>query len=143
MVFCMQILKGKMMKTNENGRSMIEMLGVLAIIGVLSVGGIYGYTMAIRRHKANEILHVASMLYTLAKSANAGEGADCMELSKTGLPQNPAGIPVDMDYDPTGPTIYIQINDGDSDDPICKLIEASGATDYTISCNGETAHCFD
>ena len=28
---------------NQSGRSMIEMLGVLAIIGVLSVGGIAGY----------------------------------------------------------------------------------------------------
>ena len=28
--------------TQESGRSMIEMLGVLAIIGVLSVGGIAG-----------------------------------------------------------------------------------------------------
>ena len=28
------------MKNNQFGRSMIEMLGVLAIIGVLSVGGI-------------------------------------------------------------------------------------------------------
>ncbi|MBS6473139.1 MAG: hypothetical protein KH347_02690 [Acetobacter sp.] len=32
--------------TNESGRSMIEMLGVLAIIGVLSVGGIAGYSQA-------------------------------------------------------------------------------------------------
>ena len=30
------------MRVNESGRSMIEMLGVLAIIGVLSVGGIAG-----------------------------------------------------------------------------------------------------
>ena len=29
---------------NESGRCMIEMLGVLAIIGVLSVGGIAGYS---------------------------------------------------------------------------------------------------
>ena len=28
-----------MLKNNQAGRSMIEMLGVLAIIGVLSVGG--------------------------------------------------------------------------------------------------------
>ena len=27
------------MRVNEQGRSMIEMLGVLAIVGVLSVGG--------------------------------------------------------------------------------------------------------
>ena len=31
-----------MKHTNESGRSMVEMLGVLAIIGVLSVGGIAG-----------------------------------------------------------------------------------------------------
>ena len=30
------------MKQKEKGRSMVEMLGVLAIIGVLSIGGIAG-----------------------------------------------------------------------------------------------------
>ena len=35
-----------MLKKQETGRSMIEMLGVLAVIGVLSVGGVYGYTTA-------------------------------------------------------------------------------------------------
>ena len=30
-------------KNEQTGRSMVEMLGVLAIIGVLSVGGIAGY----------------------------------------------------------------------------------------------------
>ena len=32
----------KKRKQTETGRSMVEMLGVLAIIGVLSVGGIVG-----------------------------------------------------------------------------------------------------
>ena len=44
------------MKKNEFGRSMIEILGVLAIIGVLSVAGLYGYTLAMRKHKTNEII---------------------------------------------------------------------------------------
>ena len=35
------------------GRSMIEMLGVLAIIGVLSVGGIAGYSKAMEKWKIN------------------------------------------------------------------------------------------
>ncbi len=35
------------------GRSMIEMLGVLAIIGVLSVGGIAGYSKAMEMYKIN------------------------------------------------------------------------------------------
>ena len=44
----------------ETGRSMVEMLGVLAIIGVLSIGGIAGYTYAMDRHYTNEILNAAS-----------------------------------------------------------------------------------
>ena len=49
-----------MKKTQESGRSMVEMLGVLAIIGVLSIGGIAGYSMAMNRYRANEILDAAS-----------------------------------------------------------------------------------
>ena len=45
-----------MLKFDESGRSMVEMLGVLAIIGVLSIGGIAGYTYAMNKSKANDIL---------------------------------------------------------------------------------------
>ena len=45
---------------SQSGRSMVEMLGVLAIIGVLSVGGIAGYTLAMRRHRANGVADVVS-----------------------------------------------------------------------------------
>ena len=38
------------------GRSMIEMLGVLAIIGVLSVGGIAGYSKAMEQFKINKTI---------------------------------------------------------------------------------------
>ena len=41
---------------NQNGRSMIEMLGVLAIIGMLSVGAIGGYTVAMQSFRSNEAL---------------------------------------------------------------------------------------
>ena len=59
---------------NENGRSMVEMLGVLAIIGVLSVAGIMGYTIAMRRYYANEIAEAISMMGASIKSANGGMG---------------------------------------------------------------------
>ena len=36
------------------GRSMVEMLGVLAIIGVLSVGAISGYSKAMFKYKLNK-----------------------------------------------------------------------------------------
>ena len=47
-------------KKSQSGRSMVEMLGVLAIIGVLSIGGIAGYTLSMRRHRANQILDLAN-----------------------------------------------------------------------------------
>lgn len=50
------------MKKLEQGRSMVEMLGVLAIIGVLSIGGIAGYTMAMNRNRANNVLDLANKL---------------------------------------------------------------------------------
>ena len=45
---------------SQSGRSMVEMLGVLAIIGVLSVGGIAGYSLSMRRHRANQVVDFAS-----------------------------------------------------------------------------------
>lgn len=39
---------------NQTGRSMIEMLGVLAIVGVLSVGGIAGYSKAMTKYRINK-----------------------------------------------------------------------------------------
>ena len=45
---------------SQSGRSMVEMLGVLAIIGVLSVGGIAGYSLSMRRHRANQVADIAA-----------------------------------------------------------------------------------
>ena len=63
-----QILK------SQRGRSMVEMLGVLAIVGVLSVGGVYGYGVAMKKHKANELLHQASMLATTISAQIQSKG---------------------------------------------------------------------
>lgn len=63
-----------MLKTNQNGRSMVEMLGVLAIVGVLSVTGIIGYTIAMRKYRANEIAQAISSMAIAAKTANGGQG---------------------------------------------------------------------
>lgn len=69
------------MKELQNGRSMIEMLGVLAIIGVLSIGGLAGYTMAMNRHRANTILDYASRVAVSVQTVGQGNvavtDADC------------------------------------------------------------------
>ena len=53
-------------KKSESGRSMVEMLGVLAIIGVLSVGGIAGYSLAMRRHRANGVVDLMAKYSLMA-----------------------------------------------------------------------------
>ena len=44
------------------GRSMVEMLGVLAIIGVLSVGAIAGYSKAMMKYKLNQHAQAVNLL---------------------------------------------------------------------------------
>ena len=48
----------------QSGRSMIEMLGVLAIVGVLSVGGIAGYSKAMEKFKINKTIDQISQIAT-------------------------------------------------------------------------------
>lgn len=47
-------------KKNENGRSIVETLGVLAIMGILSLVGLYGYSNAMKRYQANDLLNEAN-----------------------------------------------------------------------------------
>ncbi len=73
----------------EVGRSMVEMLGVLAIIGVLSIGGIAGYTIAMSRHRANEILDLAAKVAVMGKARDNGVA----NLTDIGI-QNAAANPI-------------------------------------------------
>ena len=50
----------KLLNKTQSGRSMVEMLGVLAIIGVLSVGGIAGYSKAMFKHKMSKTMDILS-----------------------------------------------------------------------------------
>jgi len=54
--------------SQTSGRSMVEMLGVIAIIGVLSAGGIIGYSKAMRRHRLNETISEIAVMATNTRS---------------------------------------------------------------------------
>ena len=57
----------------EQGRSMVEMLGTLAIMGVLSVGAIAGFNYAMNKHRANELLEEArKRAYTVMTQTQLG-----------------------------------------------------------------------
>ncbi len=55
------------------GRSMIEMLGVLAIIGVLSVGGIAGYSKAMETYKINKLKQAITEIVTNTRTLYASQ----------------------------------------------------------------------
>ena len=126
------------MKINESGRSMVEMLGVLAIIGVLSIGGLVGYVIAMRKHRANEIVQTASMLAIMAQTAN--NGMDCVQLSTSGLPQKPGGVDVDIVVEMLGgeSSVHIQL----ADEELCDAILAISPTPM-YECNDQTFGCND
>ena len=48
--------------THEHGRSMTEMLGVLAVLGVLSIGGVQGYRYAMNKYHSNEVINELNLL---------------------------------------------------------------------------------
>ena len=61
--------------TNTVGRSMVEMLGVLAIIGVLSAGALAGYSKAMFRHRVNQSIDIFSqVLQRVAELEEKGIG---------------------------------------------------------------------
>lgn len=62
-------------KNEQSGRSMVEILGVLAIIGVLSVGGIAGYSKAMAKHKLTKTQDQLQLLTINIRSAFAGSAS--------------------------------------------------------------------
>lgn len=74
------------MERDEFGRSMIEMLGVLAIVGILSVGAISGFQKAMFKYKLQKTTEEYNMLFqdalkyhkellALRRGLKPGEGA--------------------------------------------------------------------
>ncbi len=71
------------LRKNDSGRSIVEMLGVLAIMGVITVMGIQGYSQAIgkinRNNLVEDITRIAQEvrgLYAGRSSYNEKDGAD-------------------------------------------------------------------
>ena len=79
---------------NQNGRSMVEMLGVLAIIGVLSVGGIAGYSKAMEKFKINKTIEQISTIANNMRTTFMSQG-NYQGLS-TSLAHNAGIIPDEM-----------------------------------------------
>lgn len=86
------------MKHAESGRSMVEILAVLAIIGLLSIGGVAGYSLAVIRHRANALLNTAGQLSSMSVG-----GRTYASLADAGLKAGETGV--DMSSNEAGEII--------------------------------------
>ena len=53
----------------DSGRSMVEIIGVMAVMGVLIIGGIAGYKYAIDKAKANHIMKDVELAYVAVSAS--------------------------------------------------------------------------
>ncbi len=93
-----------MKNIQENGRSMIEMLGVLAVIGVLSVGGFSLVSKMQDNQRVNEVIdNITSLAYKvrpLARDYQVGDIEGCTEQKCLALyAYNGKAYPEGLDYD--------------------------------------------
>ena len=121
---------------NEQGRSMVEMLGVLAVMGVLSVAGIAGYTTAMNKYRANELLNEASKRAAIVAmqiaSGKSGEALSIIEFTQ------PSGYKfgVDTSYAVGGKTFSLTLSkdpNGNIDDAICTQMKATTGDNYIMT----------
>ena len=119
-----------MTMNNESGRSMVEMLGVLAIIGVLSIGGIAGYTMAMNRYRANEIIDAAAKVAVIAMTKTDGSNANLADIGYDN--ETLAGLE-GITADSTG-LATIDYDEGSSDiiDTVQKIVGTKKTSNGTV-----------
>ena len=133
-------------KTQEGGRTMLETLSVVAIAGVLTLGGLMGYQMAMRQHAFNETINQLSIIIqNITAEQVSGCFADPPEL----LPMNqvisdvnitddilttPGGAQIALWATPDGCQLSVDFeNAGDNGFDLCRKIVGSGKLDAFIS----------
>ena len=119
----------------ESGRSMVEMLGVLAVIGVLSIGGIVGYSYGMDKYRANETINdIMLKSIDIVANINQDKAPDASSWPTT----NPIGYPLSFVQDIPNDRYGIQIQNVPS--RVCKMVGDAlknlsivyvGSEDYT------------
>ena len=73
-------------RCNQLGRSMVEMLGTLAIVGILSMVGIKAFHTGILQHRANELINEANKRAVMV-AAQIMAGRDNLSVSEFNNPE--------------------------------------------------------
>lgn len=117
----------------QSGRSMVEILGTLAIIGVLSIGAIAGYSYAMNKYRANTTMNDVN-LRAVDLIAQVGRGGD---LSLSEWPEkSTAGYDVGLESEAGKATGGIQVSGVKQD--VCEILaENLLSSNITLKINGE------
>ena len=113
--------------TQESGRSMIEMLGVLAIIGVLSVGGIAGYSQAMNKFKVSKTIDQIQTMVQNIRTLYSGQKTYSMSTNTNAL-LKAAGVFND-EICPYGETCSVPMNPYGGSITVSSLQDDIGRTD--------------
>ena len=120
-------------RVEQSGRSMVEMLGTLAIIGVLSIGGIAGYTYAMDKYYANEIIDGVSKMALIASQQLVYKDTISLE-SEFG--NEVAGYPFEAENDEESNSFSITVS-GIPEDVCDKVLETDWTMPYDIFVNDD------
>lgn len=106
------------MKTSyQSGRSMVEMLGTLAIIGILSIGGLAGYSLAITKYKTNNLINDLNLRSTIiSQQLSQGKSASLSEFKQ------PAYYPITLETFIPNPTNYFGLKAQNIEKQVCEEI---------------------
>ena len=128
------------------GRSMIEMIGVLAVIGILSLGGMLAYSIAMTYYRANQTIHDVMlrgsnvpMMWETYNTANRPAEYTFVDLGNT----NPVSYAVETKSEPVGQAFLYRVVVSDVPEAVCKRIISMQPTDIDLIMVGQNATYFE
>lgn len=108
-----------MKKLYQSGRTMVEMLGVLAIVGVLSIGGIAGYSLAMTKYKTNNLINELNLRATIVSQQRLmGKEASLSEFTQ------PTNYPITLQVFTPNPSKYFGLQATNIEKKVCENIVA-------------------
>ncbi|MBR6674499.1 MAG: hypothetical protein IKL32_01090 [Alphaproteobacteria bacterium] len=123
-------------RTAESGRSMVEMLGTLAIIGVLSIGGIMGYSYGMDKYHANQTINDVNLrAVDLISQLSQGHTPNLDSWATIST----AGYPISLNSDEAPTNYYIKVEKVPFD--VCDMIAQNMPDTVKILVDNATQAC--
>ncbi len=132
-------------RITETGRSMVEMLGTLAIMGVLSIGGIMGYSYAMDRWRANQTMRDINLrsVDVLTQYENTGDAnLDAWVNDKTIYPISLEDETIGIQVDEVPERVCEMMADGMADAVFAIKLNGAFIEEVPVECEPENTMVF-